>query len=214
MPLLVLDDDPAIRSAVRRQLRDLVDVLPVASRAELERVLLEGNHGLVGALVDVSLGPVDPTGGLVAHTRLRATLPDLPVVFFTADEGVVPPGAPVILKGSLSSWHEVRQLALAVRERVDPSLERETRIDRVVAALADRADLSIQERVVARLLAHGRRGADVCKELDIGRSTFRTHCVRVYAKTGTDDAEHWRALVHTIVIDELIAERNRSHTER
>ena len=120
MPLLVLDDDPAIRSAVRRHLRDLVDVLPVASRAELERVLLEGNHGLVGALVDVSLGPVDPTGGLVAHTRLRAALPDLPVVFFTASSPTAD-AAPTSARSSTSAARPSAPTASASTPRPAPT---------------------------------------------------------------------------------------------
>ncbi len=94
-----------------------------------------------------------------------------------------------------------------MRARSGPQLERLERIDRVVAHLAERGGLSPQEHVVVRLLAHGRRGWEICKELDISRSTYRTHCIRIYAKTGTDDADHLRTLVHTRVIDGLITER-------
>lgn len=78
-------------------------------------------------------------------------------------------------------------------------------VDAAVDELGARAGLLPRERAVARLLAHGRRGGEICAELRIARETYKTHSRRVYAKTGTDDAEHWRALVHLTVARWLLA---------
>lgn len=82
---------------------------------------------------------------------------------------------------------------------------REALIDLAVEELAKRARLLPQELVVARLIAHGKRGVEICSDLHIVRETYKTHSRRIYAKTGVDDAEHWRALVHSTVIRWLLA---------
>ncbi len=88
----------------------------------------------------------------------------------------------------------------------EPTLDerRTALIDRAVDDLAAHAHLTPREREIARRLAHGARGVEVCRELGLLRDTYKGHTRRLYAKTGTDDAEHWRAQVYTTVIRWLL----------
>ncbi len=51
----------------------------------------------------------------------------------------------------------------------------EALLDMAVDELAERARLLPRERVVARLLAHGKRGGEICSDLHIVRETYKTH---------------------------------------
>lgn len=79
-------------------------------------------------------------------------------------------------------------------------------VDAAVDELVERAGLLPRELEVARLIAHGRRGYEICAELRIGRETYKTHSRCIYAKTGADDAGHWRDMVQQAVGRWLVAQ--------
>ena len=99
IPVVVVDDDGALRRAVRRQLeRDGLEVLEAASVAEARAVLA----GLDGALL---LCDIDLPGesGLVLVQELRGRQPEIAVVMVTA---VDEPAVGVIRIAPRSAWGE------------------------------------------------------------------------------------------------------------
>jgi CheY-like chemotaxis protein len=80
--VLVADDSPLVRAAVVRRIRDtgreLVEADSVAEAANVDPA------GLSCALLDLDLG--DGWGTDVAE-RLRSSASDLPIAFFTSEQG-------------------------------------------------------------------------------------------------------------------------------
>lgn len=97
-------------------------------------------------------------------------------------------------------------MTLRLLEPIGPTLDerREALLDKAIDGLTRRARLRPRELSIARLLARGKSGREIQEELGIARDTYKLYARGLYTKTGTDNAEHWRARVYTTVIDTLL----------
>ncbi|UCM91556.1 response regulator [Streptomyces marincola] len=206
--VLLVDDDPLVRSGLRLMLGAAQDIEVTGEAADGAEVT-----GLVERLApDVVLMDIRMPGmdGLAATESLRA-LPSPPEVVmlttFNADEHVLralragaagfvlkdtPPGEIVEAVRRVAAGDPV--LSPAVTQRLIAHVTgpaRETHRARGrLAALAER------EREVAVAIGRGRSNAEIAAELYMSLPTVKTHVSRVLAKLGLNNRVQIALLVH------------------
>lgn len=203
MPItvLVVDDEPLIRSGLRAIIDaepDLSVVAEAADGAEVVPIVRRTNPDVV--LMDVRMPAVD---GIQATRLLLDGLENPPrvlvVTTFENDDYVydalrvgasgfllkrTPPAEvvqairTVMNSESLLFPEAIRSLALA-HVRADQS--------RVKPAGLDHAQLTEREQEVLRLMAKGLSNAEIAAELVLGVQTIKTHVANVLSKLGARD---------------------------
>jgi DNA-binding NarL/FixJ family response regulator len=208
--ILVVDDDPLVRSALSMMLAAADDIALVGEAADgeqAERAIDEHMPDVV--LMDIRMPHVD---GLLATERIRA-VPEAPHVIvlttFDADEHVLralragasgfllkdtPP--PEILRSIRLVAAGEPMLSPAVIRRLiahvtDPeATARRDRANRLLARLTDR------EKQVAVAIAQGKPNAAIGAELFMSIGTVKAHVTQVLAKLELDNRVQVALLGH------------------
>jgi DNA-binding NarL/FixJ family response regulator len=185
VPVVVVDDHPMVVLGLRTLFHNRPEV-QIVSFAHDADAALEAcrEHQPTVAVLDVALegSSID---GIDLCRRLRAELPGVEVVFYTARdeiglaERLFDAGAKGVVSKADSSGDLLRGVLLVSRGK--------TYTSPVFAALADRSDfedLSPKQLAVLRLLAQGLDRKQMAAEMGIGEETVKTHLAEVRRKLG------------------------------
>jgi len=212
--LVIVDDDPMVRAALRMMLggdSGLVVVAEAGDGEEALRVVPDAGADVV--LMDIRMPVRD---GLSATEELLASHPGLRVIVLTTfdtDDMVLralrigaagfllkdtPPARLVeairtVAAGQpmLSPSVTAQLIAAVTRDGQDADGQERTRsAQSALAALTDR------ERDVARAVARGMSNADIAAELFMGVPTVKTHVGRLFTKLGVENRVQVAILVH------------------
>lgn len=208
--VLVVDDDPLVRSGLRMILGPVRDIHVVGEAADGEEVPdALARHRPDVVLMDLRMRRVD---GLTATERLRR-VPDPPAVLvlttFDADEQVLRAlraGASGFLLKDATPERiiEAIRTVAAGEAALSPSVAR-----RLIAHVADDegalrrrdardrlARLTEREAEVARAIGQGSTNAEIARSLSMSVATVKAHVTHVLAKLGVDNRVQIALLVH------------------
>lgn len=203
--LLIVDDQPLIRNAIRGLLRVSGDIDVVAEGADgIEAVHLAREHRPDVVLMDIRmphLGGIEATEQICADPDLGATRV-LILTTFEEDEYVLAAlraGA----SGFIGKAAEPDEIARAVRaisageSLLSPVatralIERHLRIDPAVTSPAPRVasdlgQLTLREREVLQLIGHGLSNQQIAERFVISPLTVKTHINRIMSKLDARD---------------------------
>jgi DNA-binding NarL/FixJ family response regulator len=197
--VLLVDDDPLVRSGLRMMLAGAANLEVVAEADDGRQVLgAVDRHRPDVVLMDIRMPVLD---GIAATAQLRAAADPVVVLVLTTfgeDEvlwGAIEAGAAgFVLKDS-----SAEDLIAAVRAVAgggawfDPGvaprvLERYRRV--VAPATRDAARLDLltdREHDVLRLMARGATNAEIAATLYVAEATVKTHVGSIFAKLGVRD---------------------------
>lgn len=209
MPIRVLlaDDEPMLRAAVRLLLGQATDVEVVAEAADgAEAVDAVRRLEIDVALVDIRMPVVDGLAAVEEITRIAPAVRVIMLTTFGEDEYVVRAlraGA----AGFLLKDTEPGQILHAVRAAaagdavLSPGVARQV-IDRSLAAPTVRADerlsaLSPREREVLVWVGHGLGNAEIGARLGLSAGTVKVHVSRILGKLGCANRVQAAILAHT-----------------
>jgi len=197
--VIVIDDDPMVRTAVRMIMATAPDIEVVGDAGEGRDGLdLVRAHRPDVVLCDIRMPHMD---GLAILAELQATGDTTPVIMlttFNTDDYVVR-AFQLGAKGFLLKDADPRDMVQAVRDvrAGRPALSAgavETLIGTVHTAPArdDRAralvdTLTDREREVAVLLASGASNADIAREAHMALATVKANMSRIFTKLGVDN---------------------------
>ncbi len=185
--VLVCDDAPMTREAVRRALASLPGVERVTAAGSGEEVLARyplERPDLV--LMDVRMPGI---GGLEATRRLVAAHPDASIVMLTMGEDAdgVAKAIAIGARGYLAKDASREELASAMTLVLSPGPEMpgqngmRSRPDGAPPALTER------EQQVLDGMSRGLSNAGIGKELFLSEDTVKTHARRLFRKIGAAD---------------------------
>ncbi len=213
--VLLVDDDPLLRSGLRLMLAPEQSVEVVAEAGDGDEVLAAlDQHRPDVVLMDIRMPRVD---GITA-TRLLRGQPRPPAVImlttFDADEYVVrglEAGAIGFLLKDTSPAEIVRAIehAHAGETMLSPTVARQLVAmiagdpevgSRREAARRRLAELSAREHDVALAIGRGLSNADIAGELHIGVATVKSHTTQLLAKLGADNRVQIALLVHEATV--------------
>lgn len=215
--VLLVDDDPLVRSALRLMLGGAPDLEVVAEAADgAEASAQAARHRPDVVLMDIRMPGVD---GLTATAALRGG-PRPPEVLvlttFQADELVLralragaagyvlkdtPPQDIVAAVRKVAAGEPVlspavtRRLIAQVTDGASDRDARAVRARRRLALLADR------EREVALAVGRGRSNGEIAAELHMALPTVKTHVSRILAKLELNNRVQIALLVHDAAAD-------------
>jgi DNA-binding NarL/FixJ family response regulator len=212
--LVVVDDDPMVRAALRMMLGGDSGLAVVAEASDGEEALrvVPGSDADV-VLMDIRMPVRD---GLSATEALLATDPDLKVIVLTTfdtDDMVLralrlgaagfllkdtPPARLVeairtVASGQPMLSPSVTAQLIAAVTRGDRDADEQERTRSARAALDA---LTERERDVAHAVARGLSNADIAAELYMGVPTVKTHVGRLFTKLGVENRVQVAILVH------------------
>lgn len=200
MKILVVDDHPLIREAVRQVLQALdqgVELLEAQTSAEaLEAARRNDNISII--LLDLTLPGAD---GFEALHRLREEFPGIPVVVLSASEQpetvirAIDGGAMGFIPKTSSSQVLVQALRLVLSGGIylPPEVLRRHHgdsrgpIDQAAASpLRDPRELGLTERQsqVFALLVQGKPNKLICRELNLAEGTVKIHVTAILKALG------------------------------
>jgi len=212
--LVVVDDDPMVRAALRMMLggdSGLVVVAEASDGEEALRVVPASDADVV--LMDIRMPVRD---GLSATEELLAADPDLKVIVLTTfdtDDMVLralrigaagfllkdtPPARLVeairtVASGQPMLSPSVTAQLIAAVTRTDRDADEQ---DRTRSARDALGTLTERERDVADAVARGMSNADIAAELYMGVPTVKTHVGRLFTKLGVENRVQVAILVH------------------
>ena len=212
--LVVVDDDPMVRAALRMMLggdSGLVVVAEASDGEEALRVVPASDADVV--LMDIRMPVRD---GLSATEELLAADPALKVIVLTTfdTDDMVLRALRIGAAGFLLKDTPPARLVEAIRTvasgqpMLSPSVTAQliaavTRTDRVAdeqdrtRSARDALDtLTERERDVADAVARGLSNADIAAELYMGVPTVKTHVGRLFTKLGVENRVQVAILVH------------------
>lgn len=212
--LVVVDDDPMVRAALRMMLggdSGLVVVAEASDGEEALRVVPASDADVV--LMDIRMPVRD---GLSATEELLAADPALKVIVLTTfdTDDMVLRALRIGAAGFLLKDTPPARLVEAIRTvasgqpMLSPSITAQliaavTRTDRVAdeqdrtRSARDALDtLTDRERDVADAVARGLSNADIAAELYMGVPTVKTHVGRLFTKLGVENRVQVAILVH------------------
>jgi DNA-binding NarL/FixJ family response regulator len=192
--VLVGDDHPLIREAVRRRLEATPDIEVAAEATSGEEVLelLEHESDVDVAILDIHMPPIN---GLETTAIIRERFPSVEVLILTgsAELLVVLEGLRMGAKGYLLKHRDAESLVNAVRlvakgnVLIDPEL-----VDAVAKHLSRNSklpeeSLTRREIELLQLVATGRANAEIGRTLHLSEGTVKADLSRVVAKLGAND---------------------------
>lgn len=192
--IVIVDDHPLFRDALRQALSDSFDDLEIAEAGSLDGLsqVLEGNADVDLVLLDLSMPGIKGFSGLM---YLRAQYPEIPVVVVSANEdpaairrclefgasGFVPKSLPVetiraaigdVLKGEV--W-------------TPPDLDLDQAGDGKTAELVTRlATLTPQQVRVLMMLSEGLLNKQIAFKLSVSEATVKAHVSAILQKLNVD----------------------------
>ncbi|MFJ4715446.1 response regulator [Streptomyces sp. NPDC088785] len=208
--LLLVDDDPLVRSGLRFMLSGADDVEIVGEAADGAQALtLAGTLGPDVVLMDIRMPVLD---GLTATERLRsrADAPEVVVLTtFHADEQVLRAlragAAGFVLKDASPAdiLGAVRSVAAgdpvlspAVTRQLMTHAAASERAARTAGARTRIGELADREREVAVEVGRGKSNAQIAATLYMSVATVKTHVSRVMARLGLNNRVQIALLVH------------------
>ncbi len=208
--VLLVDDDPLVRSALRMMLDGQADLRVVGEAADGTEVPAAVDaHRPDVVLMDIRMPGVD---GLAATERLRSRPAPPQVIVLTtvnADEHVLRAlragaGGFLLKDTAPARIVEAIRLVAAGEAMLSPAITRQL-IDHVSDPAADdrrtRAKQALQELTereleVAIALGHGRPNAEIATELFMSVATVKAHVSRVLVKLDLNNRVQVALLVH------------------
>jgi DNA-binding NarL/FixJ family response regulator len=185
--VLVCDDAPAARDAVRRVVSSLPAVTKVTTAASGEEVLLRfPTERPDVVLLDLRMPGI---GGLETTRRLCATHPEAVVIVLTTGQDPDFVGQAVALgaRGYLMKDASREELAAAVAISRGNGNGRQTS---PVNHEGRTATLTEREQQVLEGMSRGLSNGEIGQELFLSEDTVKTHARRLFRKMGTHDRAH------------------------
>lgn len=191
VPVVVVDDHPMVILGLRTLFHNRPEVKIVAYSHDAEDALQAcREHRPRVAMLDVALegSSID---GIALCRRLRETLPEVEVVFYTGRDELglaaklLDAGAKGVVSKADSSADLLRAVLLVSRGK--------TYISPVFAARAERSDfeeLSPKQLEALRLVAQGLDRKEMAQRMGIGEETVKSHLVEVRRKLGARTSAH------------------------
>lgn len=193
--VIVGDDHPMIREAIRRRLTGVPDIVLAGEAANGEEVLalLAGAEDPVHvAILDIHMPPMN---GLETAEAIIRTYPGVEILILTgaAESEVVLEGFRRGAKGYLLKHRDARQVIEAVRLVargtivIDPDL-----VDAVVLQMTrtgrePETALTSRELEVLKLVASGRPNSEIGRALFVSSSTVKADLVQIMQKLEAND---------------------------
>jgi DNA-binding NarL/FixJ family response regulator len=187
--ILVADDHPMVRSALKHAIdgaADDLDVIEAASFGSVRECLLAQAVDLV--LLDLNMPGMDSTLSLGS---LRSEFPAVPILVVSATEDgrVVAQAMEFGAAGFLPKSAPFGAIAEAVKAVLAGELwfpeGAGTKVDALDHDLAARiAELTAQQRRVFAMVAHGKSNKEIAFELNIQEGTVKAHVSQILTKLG------------------------------
>ena len=182
--VFIVDDDPSVRTAVRRLLASVG--LPSESFETATDFLKRAESGITGCLVlDVRMpGP----SGLDLQRALNAAGQDIPIIFVTAHADV-----PLTVRAMKAGALEVltkpfddQALLDAIHEAIEIDRKQRTAAHDVAELQAGYETLTAREREVMQLVVTGMLNKQIAAELGTTEKTVKVHRAQVVRKMQAD----------------------------
>ena len=196
MQVLIADDHPLFRDAIRAVLEEIDGGLQVVEAGTCDEVLeaVQGQTGLDLVLLDLAM-PGPPGQGLEVIARLGVLTPDLPVVVLSASEDpedvqkALAYGAQGYIPKSMATevLRSALQLVLAGGVYVPPSLLRGRGTpaeDNAPAAVSGPERFTPRQWEVLKLLRQGFSNKEIARALDLSPETVKVHLAAAYRELG------------------------------
>jgi len=192
--VLVADDHPLVRQGLRSFLETIEDIEVVGEAADGdEAIAMAADLAPDVVMMDLAMPNVDGIEATRRITQARSATKIIALTSFATDDKVFP-AIQAGAAGYLLKETDPADLAEAIRKvhRGEPILHPSVaaRLMREVAAAeprAYRADLTVRELEVLRLIAAGRSNKEIARDLSVAEKTVKTHVSNVLSKLGVAD---------------------------
>lgn len=192
--IIVADDHPLFRDALRGAIEGLVDNYKVRTAGSFEEVIvaIESADDAEMVLLDLKMPGNNGFAGLL---RLRKEHPDLPVLVVSASEDAVTIGRTLEAgaSGFIPKSTDPEQIGTAINAVLaggiwlPPDYEPESADDGEFAAIAQRLQsLTPQQNRVLSMLGEGLLNKQIAYELGVSEATVKAHVSAVLTKLGVD----------------------------
>jgi PAS domain S-box-containing protein len=168
MRVLLIDDDPADRDLLARQLRrafDSLDCVEVSRRQDFEAAMAEGGFDVM--ITDYQLKWSD---GLWVLRRCRESYPDLPVIMYTdtGNEQIAVEGMKAGLNDYVLKSHPTR-LPIAIQESLEKAKLRRAQAEAEAALKQskDTLERTVEERTAELGALNARLRADIARRQNV-----------------------------------------------
>lgn len=186
--IVIADDHPLFRGALREAIRDVADSLSIAEAGSLDETVreLEREPETDLVLLDLAMPGVRGFSGLM---YLRAQFPGVPVVVVSAseDSGVIRHCLDFGASGFIPKTLGLESMRAAIRTVLDggvwapPGARADP--DPIVARLAS---LTPQQVRVLMMLSEGLLNKQIAFELTVSEATVKAHVSAILAKLGVE----------------------------
>lgn len=192
--LLIADDHAVVRAGVASMLRETDITVVAEARDGAEALAMAQQHHPDVVLLDVRMPEVD---GMSCLTKLKAELPNTPVLMFTAHDNPTYIARAVALgaAGYLVKSASQEELISAIRQAASgETLWNRENLRRVTGAIANsrshselEVPLTKRESEVLKQLALGLSNKEIAQALSISYETVKEHVQHVLRKLGVSD---------------------------
>jgi FixJ family two-component response regulator/DNA-binding winged helix-turn-helix (wHTH) protein len=192
----VVDDEPAVRAALVRQLRSFG--LPASGYETAEAFLAQCNFDEPGCLLlDVRL---HQGSGFDLQAELTRRQAPMPIVFITGF-GTIDMSVRAMKAGAegfLTKPFDEQQLLATVRDAMEQAVTRHAHSTQRAGVSARFAGLTAREQQVFDLLLLGQMNKDIARQLDLQEVTVKVHKKHIMTKLGT------RTLVDLLLVGKML----------
>lgn len=183
VPVYVVDDEPAVRTALVRQLRS--SGIAASAHESAEAFINHCDFNLPGVLLlDVRL---EHSNGFDLQAELRRRQAHLPILFMTG-YGTIDMSVRAIKAGAegfLTKPFDEAQLLASLHEAMTHAVARHAQTMELNAVRARYARLSPREQEVFGLLLDGQLNKEIAAQLDLQEVTVKVHKKHIMEKLGT-----------------------------